>query len=992
MSRPPAALIFSVIVLAGAACRGTSSGPTNLDADLAAAREVQVKQGPRAAITLYERVLTSARSSHSRRHEGLALGQMGTAYKNLGDYTRAMELHKQALAIKRETGDQIEIAKTLSNMGLVDEAEGNCEEALTLYAQSLDIFTRSNSPRFAASVLNNQGLCYDAIGDFRRSTDTYQRALALHRQQGNEIGESETLGNLGGVALLLGHFDDAAKHYEQSLAISTRVDARQSMVLDLINLGLARSGMGEFQVAREHFERARSLAGGAGLLREEADASKGLANWLEQAGRYDDARKMLSEAAAIYARAGLAREQIEATHALGLLDLDTGDLGQAAAAFERASSEAARLKFHNGQLAAQTALAALELRRHNPDAAAAAAERVERAAGAVGDGASLASARTWLSRIRLAQRRPDAAVAAATMAVDAAEKSTGPIIVADARVALADALASVRRTDAAVAQYDTVLQDGAARSIPDLVWRASLGRGRAYETQGRLDQALSDLLHAADSIEQVRSQLSAERARTGFLDDKRDVYAALVRLLLRMGRTREAFQAAEQLRAQGYRELIERSLALGRTNSNVVPAALLARIRQLQASMETELRRPAHDRRGQAVTVFRQELHAAEAAWSTAVGRLDRDASWRGVLTRHVPLPVERIQRRLPRDAALVEFVLDLDETAVFVLTRTSVRARLLPVGRSVLRTRIELLRGLLARQEATGWQDVAERLDQDLIDPLRRAGWLRNVSRLYVVPHGELNYLPFAALRHETRSGARLLVDDLAVVSLPAAEALVQSVSRGSSTRPLLALAPGRTRLPFARQEVESLAELFPNSREVLVGKDATEARFKQDAGRFRVLHLATHGFFNRLDPLFSGVELEPTAADDGRLQVFEILGLPLAADLVTLSACDTALGGGELSDLPAGEELIGLTRAFLSAGSRNVLATLWEINDRTTSPLMTDFYRAARTRPFPEALAFVQRRHAHSDGPHAHPWHWAAFMIAEGRQSTAETGNARP
>ena len=119
---------------------------------------------------------------------------------------------------------------------------------------------------------------------------------------------------------------------------------------------------------------------------------------------------------------------------------------------------------------------------------------------------------------------------------------------------------------------------------------------------------------------------------------------------------------------------------------------------------------------------------------------------------------------------------------------------------------------------------------------------------------------------------------------------------------------------MQFARQEVESIARLFPASQEVFVGKDATEARFKQDAGRYRVLHLATHGFFNRLNPLFSGVELEPGADEDGQLQVYEILALPLAANLVTLSACDTALGGGELSDLPAGEELIGLTRAFLS------------------------------------------------------------------------------
>lgn len=124
----------------------------------------------------------------------------------------------------------------------------------------------------------------------------------------------------------------------------------------------------------------------------------------------------------------------------------------------------------------------------------------------------------------------------------------------------------------------------------------------------------------------------------------------------------------------------------------------------------------------------------------------------------------------------------------------------------------------------------------------------------------------------------------------------------------------------------------------------------------------------------------------------MLEILGLPLGADLVKLSACDTALGSGELTDLPAGEELVGLTRAFLSAGSRNVVASLWEVSDRATSSLMTGFYRSARTRSFADALADVQRQRAHGEGPQAHPWYWAAFLIAEGRAPSPETARAGP
>ena len=163
---------------------------TDLDAAIETARAVQRDDGPRAALPLLEQALAEARARRSRRHEGLVLGHLGTAHKNLADYAQAMELQTQALAIKRELGDEIEQAKTLNNIGLVEEARGNCAKALAVYTQSLEIFTRLDQPQFAASVLNNEALCHDALGQFDRSMANYERALALHRTAGNEVGES----------------------------------------------------------------------------------------------------------------------------------------------------------------------------------------------------------------------------------------------------------------------------------------------------------------------------------------------------------------------------------------------------------------------------------------------------------------------------------------------------------------------------------------------------------------------------------------------------------------------------------------------------------------------------------------------------------------------------------------------------------------------------------------------------------------------------------
>jgi CHAT domain-containing protein len=126
----------------------------------------------------------------------------------------------------------------------------------------------------------------------------------------------------------------------------------------------------------------------------------------------------------------------------------------------------------------------------------------------------------------------------------------------------------------------------------------------------------------------------------------------------------------------------------------------------------------------------------------------------------------------------------------------------------------------------------------------------------------------------------------------------------------------------------------------------------------------------------MFSGIQLQASGADDGMLRVYEILGLRLHARLITLSACETALGSGFFSDLPPGDEFVGLTRAFLSAGGNSVMATLWQVNDRSTVRFMLEFYQRARGRNSELALAQTQRTMV-SQGPYRHPYYWAAFVL---------------
>jgi CHAT domain-containing protein len=188
--------------------------------------------------------------------------------------------------------------------------------------------------------------------------------------------------------------------------------------------------------------------------------------------------------------------------------------------------------------------------------------------------------------------------------------------------------------------------------------------------------------------------------------------------------------------------------------------------------------------------------------------------------------------------------------------------------------------------------------------------------------------------------------------------------------------MAPSSTRLRYTQQESQNVSAFFPKEHMLLLGNRATESSFKRLAGHYDVVHLATHGYFNKLNPLLSGVALEPDAENDGRLEVHEILELRLNAELVTLSACDTALGSGYFAEVPAGDDVLGLTRAFLFAGSPSVLASLWEVNDRSAVQLMDSFYEQLRQTDKATALARAQRG-VHARGPYRHPYYWGAFAL---------------
>jgi CHAT domain-containing protein len=316
----------------------------------------------------------------------------------------------------------------------------------------------------------------------------------------------------------------------------------------------------------------------------------------------------------------------------------------------------------------------------------------------------------------------------------------------------------------------------------------------------------------------------------------------------------------------------------------------------------------------------------------------------------------------------------------LFVVAGNGIRALEHRVPSGELVSRVRLARELTSAPGGRNAADpVLRSLHAILIQPLEDAGTLDGVSRLILVPHGPLAYLPFAALLDQRQAP---LVSRYATLVLPSASTFAALRLRPDASGPRtgsVTLAPLPRDLPGSRVELDDVSRVLGGR--VLLGDEATEVAFRSALASASVVHIATHGIMNAINPMFSRLELAPghsgTPEDDGRLEIHEVLGLSIGAELVYLSGCETGKGPAWRTGFERGEDFVTLSQAFLYAGAHNVVATLWRVDDAGAAAFAREFYRAWRGGDPVEALATAQRAMLRQPA-YRDPYYWAAYQVS--------------
>ena len=294
-----------------------------------------------------------------------------------------------------------------------------------------------------------------------------------------------------------------------------------------------------------------------------------------------------------------------------------------------------------------------------------------------------------------------------------------------------------------------------------------------------------------------------------------------------------------------------------------------------------------------------------------------------------VTLP--ELQAGLRPDERVVEFHSLPDRLLAWVVSRDGIREVSLPLPRATLDAMVERWRDLIVAGRLSAVDEGAA-LGAQLLGPLA----LERGTRLVFIPHGALHYLPFQALKVD----GDYLIRHHPVAIAPSISIALQLTRGGTAIDPRL-VAVGNPEvtpeeaLPAAEIEVQRLARLFPRA-ETYLKSEATKTQFKRSAANARLLHVAAHAVADRVDPLYSQVLLANEGGNRSVLEAHEILGIDMGdVALVTLSACESGLGR-----VASGDEVLGFSRAFLSAGTSALILSLWPVADDATELLMTTLY----------------------------------------------------
>lgn len=855
-----------------------------------------------------------------------------------GELNLALELIQTAHDGYLQIGEPLAALRThLGQVNVLNEL-GRHQEALQTGLETLVLLeaqrTNPEVPLLIAHLHLNLGVCYRLIGRYEEALQTYEIAEQAYQQ----FGLSERLGdiynNRGLILLNLGRVSDALQAFQDTAETRRQANHTFLQAQALINMGSAHLQLGNFTQSLTALDEARDLLQALEALSQQNILLLYRAQVYLALNLYPEAIKAYREAEEAFAGANMLPYRARSLWGLGsaLMAVHQWDeaqqvLAEAANLFQTADNdplwgsvclEQAALYAQQGkrELALQTAVAVLDL---------------------VAD-----------------KNRPVEALYAHLRLAD--------LQIDNPLEAEAHLLAAQTLSDQLI--------------VPQLRYRVYQRLGHLRLSEGRDSEAVAFLQTAVAEIERLRGTLAQESLRISFLGDKITAYEDLLQIYLaREDKPSQqlAFEFAEQAKSRTLVELLT-GVINGRQILPVDPQ-IATQLQTLQADLNA---------------IYNQFLVGSQepeqwAEWKERAQTLEQ-------AIRHIYLEAKMTTTNTDPFTAVLPFRIHQmplppliayhvvgQEVMAFVqvqgklhiqrklTTITAVQQHLqrLTIQWDRFRTGQNFAQQHMARLEQSA-QRLLNELYQMLFAPLKPylpTASLESPQPLAIIPHGALHQVPFHALY----DGAQYLLEFYEISYAPSVT--VFAICQQKPIKPLtqaLVLAVSDLMIPAVRQEAETIAQQLPRTT-LYLDDQATLAAYQQAVAQADILHIACHGLFRADNPIFSALKLH-----DGWLTAVDVLRFDLPGSLVTLSACESGR-----SHVFAGDELMGLPRAFLGAGASTLVVSLWLAQDDTTAVLMADWYHRLSQQNYQNRASALRAAQLALKERHTHPYYWAPFIL---------------
>ncbi len=859
--------------------------------------------------------------------------KMANCYEMIGNYEDALSHVRLAQEIDSAynnlTGriaDYRQEGKIYIYMGLSRKGISSLEKSLSLSEGVGQSLKTENKLSIADNYLV-LGQLYSVMGLSEKALEYTDKALTLFIQVKDSQGEMESNLTLANVSSDLGDIFKSRELVEKSMKKALELNLGTSRHNQL--LASIASELGEYEDALRHQERALNEAKDFGIMGQVIWTTIGMGDIYNKLGDYTRAEKYFREARLLKDTMAMKTESLDASLNLRL--------GEALSANRYFSSQGS----NTGEAISSMRIADVMMQKGDPDSALIYLGQAEEKFRSAGNRQGVAN--TLIRKGQILIDKND--LSSAQPLLDSASQTT---------------------------------------DFPETAWQAWYQLGRMYEKLSRDEKAVESYKNSISVIEKIRGNLTIDEFKSKYFDNKREVYDKLLRILLKMNRPEEAFQISEQARARAFYDILANKKI---DFKGSVPGDLIS----LEQSMRIEIQQlyrliqrwEANPYAGQLsanseVRQLREMLESTNAEYEDIIRRIKLNNPAYAEMVTVQPVDLDALKTGIDNKTALLSYWISDNELIYWLIAGSEITYTTVRINEKELSSLVEKARLAIRSNSMDEIISDLSLLYSKLIAPIERK--LESFPNLVIVPNGSLHFLPFQAL---INSKGEYLVQKYNLIYAPSASVFMMSNDHqqkpGSRFMGIAlsdVMVENRSGLPGTEDELRKILPLFTDNISAF-GNRSTELFVKRNAGNFNFIHFATHGSYNYEQPLYSHLVFLPEGEEDGKLNVFEVFELNLNASLVTLSACETGLG-----NISEGDEMVGLSRAFLFAGSSAVLVSLWAVADYPTSLLMANFYSYLKDHDLQEALTLAQRDVIKI---YPQPLYWSPFVLIGNGNVTA-------